>query len=135
MIPYAIKLNSTFRFVERSWLSFSTNIENSLPILPVAENTSGAKVPCLTIKILELCFSTFFLSGCSFQNIFTGSYFGDIEHWDPSFRVKNPLFLNDIACYTFYGFEQSQLIGSLFNHISKSLHPRTSILINWILIV
>ena len=47
-------------------------MENSLPILPVAENTSGAKVPCLTIKILELCFSIFFCLVAHFKIFLQG---------------------------------------------------------------
>ena len=44
-------LNSSSRFAEISWRSFLRNIEHSLPIPPVAENTTGAKVPCSTFKI------------------------------------------------------------------------------------
>ena len=41
LIPYVTTLNSSFRFIEISWLSFLTNIKNSLPIPTVSENKSG----------------------------------------------------------------------------------------------
>ena len=53
LIPYVTTLNVSFRFIEIGWLSFSKNIENSPPIPPSAENTSGVKVPCSTFKIRE----------------------------------------------------------------------------------
>ena len=56
LIPYVVMLDSSFCFIEISWLSFLTNIEHSLPIALVAENTSGVKVPCATFKIRELYF-------------------------------------------------------------------------------
>ena len=55
LIPYVTKLNSSFRFIEISRLSFLANIEHYLPILLVAENTSGVKVSCSMFKIRENC--------------------------------------------------------------------------------
>ena len=61
LISYVTTLNSSIRFIELRWPSFLTNIEHSLPILPVAERTSDVKVPCSMFKIREL-HSLFFSS-------------------------------------------------------------------------
>ena len=61
LILYVMPLNSSFRFIDISWLIFLTNIEHSLPISLVAENMSSVKVSLFKIQNSWTVFSLLFL--------------------------------------------------------------------------
>ena len=91
LISYVTTLNSSLRFIELSWPSFLTNIEHSLPILPIAEHTSDVKVHCSMFKIHEL-------HSIFFSCLLISYHFHRVLFWWRWALQSNTLMLKNALC-------------------------------------